>query len=365
MKKKVYIMGPDIKNEGKVVGGQLTHLVFLRDAFKFSDFDTFFIATSSGFGNESSFRKLMVWIRAIFSIMFSVPKGSCFHVNSAFNKFAIIRDFVLCLFILMRSGRFIIQYHGGTGNSYTSWSLAAVFKLMARPVFQRSSGIYFLTTQQKKVFESCFGVDCELIDNYYPVDKSVQGISSSADTSKPLDKLDILFMGRLEADKGLLDLIGWYATSAYRDRIVINIAGDGSLRAMVESHAQESKVVYHGIVSGPEKIALLAKSHFLILPSYAEAFPYSLLEAFAVATPAISTNVGAVSRLVDHGVNGYLLSGVKFDDFEQLFTQIFSLAASDEEYMSKLRVAAGLKFNGFNANAMNKKFTQIWQVMYA
>ncbi|MFN4102434.1 MAG: glycosyltransferase family 4 protein, partial [Pararhodobacter sp.] len=53
--------------------------------------------------------------------------------------------------------------------------------------------------------------------------------------------------------------------------------------------------------------ALLGRSHFSLLPTLADTFGFSMIEAMAEHTPVIATSVAAVPEVVDDGFNGYLL----------------------------------------------------------
>jgi glycosyltransferase involved in cell wall biosynthesis len=90
---------------------------------------------------------------------------------------------------------------------------------------------------------------------------------------------------------------------------------------------------------------LLLESHFLLLPTRAEAFGIVFCEASAYGLPSISTDTGGVSGVVSEGRNGYLLphsaSGKEYADviascfsdnsrYEQL------RRTSREEYESRL-----------------------------
>jgi len=50
---------------------------------------------------------------------------------------------------------------------------------------------------------------------------------------------------------------------------------------------------------------LLARSHFLILPTHADATPIVFAEANAFGVPVLSTDVGGISTIVHDGVNGF------------------------------------------------------------
>lgn len=73
-----------------------------------------------------------------------------------------------------------------------------------------------------------------------------------------------------------------------------------------------SYVVNHGFISkmesnGLEKLASLYRdSHFLFVPSYAEAYGLVFCEASAYGLPSISHAVGGIKTIVENGVNGQL-----------------------------------------------------------
>ncbi len=53
--------------------------------------------------------------------------------------------------------------------------------------------------------------------------------------------------------------------------------------------------------------ALMALADWIVLPSFKEGLPLSLLEAMALSKPIIATSVSGVPEIVHHGVNGLLV----------------------------------------------------------
>jgi len=72
------------------------------------------------------------------------------------------------------------------------------------------------------------------------------------------------------------------------------------------------RVINHGFISksSPEGVAkiekLIAESHFLILPTKAEAYGLVFCEANSFGVPAIATNVGGIPTIIKNDVNGRL-----------------------------------------------------------
>lgn len=140
----------------------------------------------------------------------------------------------------------------------------------------------------------------------------------------------IIFMGRLEKEKGIFDLIDAlvYLRARY-PKLELKLAGDGNVEAVRQSAAERGvadALRFLGWIDGPEKTRMLSNADALVLPSYAEGLPMSALEAMAVGTPVVATRVGALPELIDDGVNGFL---VEAGDVRGLSRAIDRLLSSD------------------------------------
>jgi glycosyltransferase involved in cell wall biosynthesis len=94
----------------------------------------------------------------------------------------------------------------------------------------------------------------------------------------------------------------------------LKVAGDGDLRAVYEQRARElgvaDRIEFLGTVNGQEKDELIRTSSALIAyPTTSnDAFPTVLLEAWAVRTPVVVADIGALSTLVENGVDGFVVA---------------------------------------------------------
>jgi glycosyltransferase involved in cell wall biosynthesis len=68
-------------------------------------------------------------------------------------------------------------------------------------------------------------------------------------------------------------------------------------------------VRFTGRLSSQDLYALTSTARFAVVPSeWYENCPYSLLEAMALGTPILATNIGGIPELMDDGVEGILVT---------------------------------------------------------
>lgn len=125
------------------------------------------------------------------------------------------------------------------------------------------------------------------------------------------------------------------------------IAGDGPERSNLISlsdqlHARKS-IHFHGWID--DLWPILDSLDMLILPSRSEGLGLILIEAMAAGVPCVSTPSGGVSEIIDHGLNGIILS----DHDSGLIAQevIYLLQHPDviEMFSKNGRIKVGEHFN--------------------
>ena len=89
----------------------------------------------------------------------------------------------------------------------------------------------------------------------------------------------------------------------------VAVAGDGPDRSALEARARERGVAgaLHliGETRGPGP--LLHGVDLFVSPSWAESFPYSILEAMSAGLPVVATDVGGSAEAVIHGTTGLVV----------------------------------------------------------
>lgn len=139
--------------------------------------------------------------------------------------------------------------------------------------------------------------------------------------------LRLIFLGMIGQRKGVFDLLE--AMSRLKERGIaatLTIGGNGDierLQAEIAARDLGETVRFVGWVSGEDRAQTFTQAHALVLPSYAEGAPMSVIEGMAAGLPILSTTVGAIPEMVEHGKSGFL---VEPGDAETLATAISTLA---------------------------------------
>ena len=151
----------------------------------------------------------------------------------------------------------------------------------------------------------------------------------------------ILFLGVLIRRKGVDDLLQAIAQLVQSNRDVgmkFVIAGSGeeesALRRKSKELGLDDFVSFLGWTQGKEKDKLFLKSHLLVLPSYNEGLPISILEAISYGMPVVATDVGDISSAVMEGKNGYLIQPGDINGLADRIEQVFA-SISDYQAMSQ------------------------------
>ena len=156
-------------------------------------------------------------------------------------------------------------------------------------------------------------------------------------------KLRLLFVGWLERQKGVLELLQAVALLAPQFDVTLDLVGDGTLASEVDrfsiEHDLKGIVRRHGWLEGGALVRAFADADVLVLPSYAEGLPNAMIEGMASGAAVVVSRVGAVPDVITDGRDGLL---VEPRDVEGLVRALRRIAEDPAEMARMARAGHAL-----------------------
>ena len=155
----------------------------------------------------------------------------------------------------------------------------------------------------------------------------------------------LLFMGRLDHQKGLLELIHAWNELVYQAEIYnwwLLIAGFGGLKKTVIANAKKpnSRIIFNGPVFSEEKNFILHNSKGFILPSYNEGLPISVLEALSFKNTCLISENCNMNNLFKLNISLKININKNKNNIKEILAKLFKLSEEDLEIRGEL----GLKY---------------------
>lgn len=99
----------------------------------------------------------------------------------------------------------------------------------------------------------------------------------------------------------------------------------------VKPELKKGQIEYIGVIQGNRKLQLLAKARALLMPiEWEEPFGIIVIEALASGTPVVTYPRGAMTQLIQHGVNGFLAKNeTEFKEYMQRVDEIDPVACRE------------------------------------
>jgi len=218
---------------------------------------------------------------------------------------------------------------------FRSWKKSLYIRLVERPIMRRSTGLVALTPDEIASFRA-LGVQTpvHLIPNGIDVERFRRvpaGSSASALGIRP-DHHVILFLARLHETKGADMLVEAFIRIAQQHpKALLVLAGNDEqdvlsrLRARIAAANVSDRVITPGLVTGDQKLDLLARADLFALPSIGEGLSMAILEALASGTPAIISRECNLPIVQDAGAGAVVNRTV--DDFAHALSRFLGDAS--------------------------------------
>ncbi|QKJ66859.1 glycosyltransferase family 4 protein [Deefgea piscis] len=345
--KKIIMVGTDPQGQGGIASVVRTY----QNAGLFEKNNIEYISSHVA---DGALKKCTVFLFGFVQFIFycCLDKVSILHLQTA-SYGSFMRKYLFFVVARVFNVSTIVHVHG------------AEFEL-----FYREKSNFF---QKKMVLYVLSNADC-VIALSHKWNEQLRGICNIANVvtiynpiATPLKVSDvrdpnvILFLGHVGNRKGTFDLI-----SAMPDVIKLNpavqlkIGGTGQIEA-ARQLAVDLKVDTHieflGWVVGEDKERLLNSASILLLPSYNEGLPMSILEAMAYGLPVIASDVGGIPEALASCIADCI---VKPGDVDDLAKKINHLLIDDDlrgEIARKLQQTVAEKFD---VEVVTNELTQLY-----
>lgn len=182
---------------------------------------------------------------------------------------------------------------------------------------------------------------------------------------KQNSKIEIVFLGRLLKDKGILEFVdaAKILQGEYYGKVIFRIYGGLDLENRmalseieIRSFEVENYLKWEGFTD--EVARAYSESDIVVFPSYREGLPKSLIEAAAIGRPIITTDVPGCKDCVIHGFNGLL---VPVKDTKELSNAMIQLIENKELRLQMCRNSREFCEGNFNVLDVIESHTEIYK----
>jgi len=136
---------------------------------------------------------------------------------------------------------------------------------------------------------------------------------------KPDRPITFFFLGRLEPEKGIRELLIAFSNIAEKYKnIRLHVAGWGTLSdELKQIWEKHSSIKFVGSVEGKQKEQLLEGMDVMVVPStWPEVFGIVTVEALAFGKPVIASNTGGLPEIITNGQTGWLFEPGNTQDLQ-------------------------------------------------
>lgn len=296
MFEKVCHIGPALD----VQGGISSVLVSYKKLFKLPDEN--FMPSYNG----SFVKSLPLFFCLCLKLLFCPPDVPYFQIHTSFNG-SFFRKFLISLCLRLRRKKYVVHVHGSRFIRMCETSPKLVQRFI-RCYFRHSVMVVCITPDMQEFLDDFVGKGkcryvvipnpCSTIADV-PVDLTLH--------EKPVK---IVFSGRYGQRKGVYDLVKAFSNANFKNPVELYLFGDGEVekvKSVVADSPKAEMIHVSDWLKHEEYLKTLVQFDLLALPSYAETFGMSLVEAMGLGIPVVAARSGGVPYVVRDGVDGFLM----------------------------------------------------------
>ena len=310
-KKNILILTPSLHNSG----GVANYYSILQNKFPF-DYAFFIVGKREGDAQKDTRTRHLVRLISDYCAFIRTLWRSDLDlvlINPSLNFNGFSRDYIFYLIAKLLKKKTIVFFRGWDDN-YAKIVFTGKFRYFFRPL-RNTDGFIVLAKCFRDTISSRLKTSRVFVESTIFDERILpQGYDALCNLKNPNGKTRMLFLSRIETDKGIYESIAAYKALRAKDvDVELVIAGDGSeasnVQRMIAEHADED-LRYLGRISGAEKADALLSSSVLLFPSmHAEGMPNTVLEAMGCGLAVLTTRVGGISDFFVGDLMGAELTG--------------------------------------------------------
>lgn len=328
------------------------------------------IQTMGKWSVKKIWQNIAIYLRFLSVIWKEKPDLIIIPISQSTLGFLKDAFFILLSGRLNLSRRTIIQLRGSNIKNWlaaSSWMTQRFVSFTIRS----ADGVIVLGEKLKYLFADYFPKEqIYVVPNgaNYPLTSKRRPQGQTQGQTQGQNPVRILYLANLQPSKGIEDFVEAVhgLSKRYNNQIVVDVVGqwrDEATRLRCLDMLKQSSlpITFHGKAVGKDKYRFLEHADlFVFVPRAPEGHPWVIVEAMAAGLPIVSTDQGAITESVLHGINGFI---VQPNNPRQLAEHIEKLILSPE-LRSKFSSASKAHYlDQFTEEKMVKKLSTVFDTV--
>jgi len=247
-------------------------------------------------------------------------KPDLVHINPSLDLRSVLRDGMFC-YQAKRRGYPALVFFRGWDEKFEV-KIKGIWQKLFLKTFGQAASFIVLAGKFRQQLEG-WGINSPV---YLATTAVPDDLLGDTDISEKLvramseDTTRVLYLGRLEREKGVLETVRAVVRLAQEGlNIRVTVAGDGPMMSEIRATRDACAVAGRcvnivGYVRGAEKRKIFKSHHVYCFPStYGEGMPNALLEAMVFGMPVITCPTGGIADFFEDDRMGALLNEPSVD----------------------------------------------------
>jgi len=278
-------------------------------------------------------------IEYFFKLLWFRP--SIVHVHTS-SYFSFLRSGIFLFMARPFPSKKVLHLHNAIDLFYNRYRRARFWRSAIQWSLNQADEMIVLSDGLQEWVRENLGKEASVIWNACEVEKYTirDRVNLERIFPQTKDRIIVLMLGGLHGYKGAFDLLQVAKNlheTGEKDLIYI-LPGMGNMEKAIQfvrENGMQDTIILPGVVDEEVKNALLLGADIFVLPSYSEGQPIAILEAMAASLPIISTNIGSIPEVIQHGETGFLIKPGELNALEAYL----SMLEGDQQ----LRISMGSK----------------------